>query len=183
MKSLIIPLLLSIFLTMVSFFLGLLYSIETPVKTTENLALLWAIVLNTFWFIPYLFFCKRRNLKQSILLFSFSILFPLLSRLYTPDFDSKTWKRSINLNRTYGGIPAYSRGEMVQDLIESEILLGKSLYQIETIIGKNHFLQQNSDSNIIWYFYQSRSFIDGCDKIYVEFNNEVCTKAGIGGCD
>lgn len=187
MKDYIIQILLSIILTAVALFLGLLFSIETPVKTTENYTLLWAAILNSLWFIPYLIYYRKKgwkkNTKISISIFSLVILPFLIIRIYTPSFDSEIWKNSINENRTYGGTPAYSEGQMVQNLIDSEILLGKTLSEIEQIIGENHLTQQYSDSTTIWYFYQKKSFFDGCDKIYIEFEKGLSTKAGIGGCD
>jgi hypothetical protein len=187
MKNHIIQILLSIILTALALFLGLLFSIETPVKTTENYTLLWVVVLNGLWFIPYSIYYWKNDLnkdsKISILIFSLISLPFLIVRIYTPSFDSEKWKSSINENRTYGGTPAYSQGHMVQDLIESEILIGKSLNEIELIIGENHFTQQYSDSNTIWYFYQNKSFLDGCDKVYIEFEKKLSIKAGIGGCD
>jgi hypothetical protein len=187
MKNHIIQILLSIILTVAALFLGLLFSIETPVKTTENYNLLWVTILNGLWFIPYLIYYRKKELKKnaniSISIFSLVILPFLIIRIYTPSFDSEKWKNSINKTRTYGGTQAYSQGQMVQDLIDSEILLGKTLSEIEQIIGENHFTQKYSDSNTIWYFYQSKSFFDGCDKVYIEFEKELSTKAGIGECD
>ena len=183
----IIQILLSIILTAVALFLGLLFSIETPVKTTENYTLLWVAVLNGLWLIPYLIYYRKKGLKKntkiSISIFSL-VIFPfLVIRIYAPSFDSEIWKNSINENRTYDGTPAYSEGQMVQDLIDSEILLGKTLSEIEQLIGENHFTQQYSDSTTIWYFYQNKSFFDGCDKVYIEFEKGISAKAGIGRCD
>lgn len=187
MKDHLIQILLSIILTTGALFLGFIFSIETPIKTTENFFLLWAVILNGLWFIPYTLYYQRRKMKKanvvSLIIFSAFILPPLFLRVYTPKFKSEIWKSEINENRTYGGTPAYLRGEMVEDLIESEILLKKTLNEIELILGPNNFQQEHSDSNTVWYFYQRKSFFDGCDKIFIEFENGLSENAGIGGCD
>lgn len=102
---------------------------------------------------------------------------------HAPSFDSEVWKNSINENRSYGGVPAYAKGEMVEDLIKSEILVDKTRKDIENILGKNNFIIEGSGPRFLWYFYESRSFLDGCDKVVIEFENGKSTSAGIGGCD
>ncbi|MCF8298111.1 MAG: hypothetical protein K9J13_11240 [Saprospiraceae bacterium] len=187
MKNHIIQFLLSIIVTVVALFLGFLFSIETPVKTTENYVLLWVLILNGLWLVPFIIYYRKKKLKKdttiALLIFFVFIIPFIFIRAYSPKFDSEIWKNSINKNRTYGGIPAYSNGEMVEDLIESEILIGKTIDEIEFILGRNHFKQKYSDSTTIWYFYQNQSIFDGCDKIYIEFENNKSVNAEIGGCD
>lgn len=72
---------------------------------------------------------------------------------------------------------------MVEDLIKSEILIDKTRKDIENILGKNNFIIKGSGPRFLWYFYESRSFLDGCDKVVIEFENGKSTSAGIGGCD
>jgi len=120
---------------------------------------------------------------MSLVIF-FAFISPIVFvRAYSPKFNSEIWKNSIDENIIYGETPAHLKGEMVEDLIESKILIGKTKEQIESILGKNNFREDVYQDDIIWYFFQSKNILEGCDKIYIVFNDKISLKAGIGGCD
>lgn len=62
-------------------------------------------------------------------------------------------------------------------------MVGKWRTQIESILGQNHFTTNYENTNTLWYFYSNDNPFEGCDKIFITFENEISIDAGIGGCD
>lgn len=189
MKDHVIQFLLGLILTVLAFVVGIGFSMETPVSVSESYVLISVSLINALWLLPYYLYFHHVNkqgaARRSLLIYLLFVVPFLIIRIHQTRFDSEIWKNSINTNSFYADNPACGRGDMVEDLIDSKILLNKTLDQVESLLGKNHFEMKfyYNRPNTIWYFYSNDTPFEGCDKVYITFENGLSTNAGIGGCD
>lgn len=188
MKDNIKQIFICIILTLLAVFGGMALSIESPVSKTEAYVLILVCLFNSIWFLPYFIYYHKNGkpiqANRTALIYLLSVIPFIILPLRQPKFESEIWKKSIDNTRFYGNTPAYARGEMVEDAVESGILINKTLAQIEDMLGPNHFTEKTSKNpHVIWYYYSNNNPFEGCDKIYIVFEKENSIDAGIGGCD
>lgn len=83
----------------------------------------------------------------------------------------------------YDKYPAHENGGMIQNIIESNMLIGLSKTEILDKLGTNYFTKNEDSEEKLFFFYSSYTIFDGCDKLIVTLKNGICTTAGYGGCD
>ena len=189
--QLLLIVLAALCMTCLGIFIALANNIEEPPRKGERMAVGTVVVCNLLWLIPWIIVQRRSRdramLRWGMLLFAL-IWSPFVVRsFHHPRFDSETWKRSVDPNRSYAGYPAYGSGYMVTDIIESRVCIGKTLHQIEEILGTGHFEEplrhQDPQKTFRFYFYSNKVLFDGCDKLGLCFENGICTSASFAGCD
>jgi hypothetical protein len=182
----------AILLTLAALFLTFINSVEAPPFVGENYAVLFVGLLNLLWLIPYsCFYIYKKDytgLKRSIALYSIFFCPFVVKRFYNTPFNSEKWKAQINTNRHYDIYPAHANGDMVQYIIESKVLIGLSIEEIENKLGKNYYSDQWVDDftegkTRLFYFYSGGVLFDGCDKLMVIMKNNKCIETSFGGCD
>jgi hypothetical protein len=173
--------------TIVGLFLAFVNSIESPIRVGENNAIKFIGLLNLLWLIPYIifYFWKKRftELKKSFLLYIVCLIPFAFLRLYRRSFDENKWRTEVNYNKRYGNNPAHMNGDMVEDIIESKILVGLSKKEIETKLGTNYFSDPNLEVENMLYFYSNRNIFEGCDKLLIKIKDGRCFDTGYMGCD
>jgi hypothetical protein len=169
--------------TLAGLFIGWVHSIEEPREVGESSALIYAGLFHLLWFVPYIFLNKEKKYKQGIFILVIFLLPLVWINVYDASFDSGRWKSEIDYNRSYDGCYYHTNGSMVADLIESKILIGCSVSEMEKVLGRVYFMR--SDSVVTSYFfpYVSTNVYDGCDKVLVQFKNGKCFNVDYGGCD
>ncbi|QQR87330.1 MAG: hypothetical protein IPJ76_03660 [Flavobacteriales bacterium] len=104
---------------------------------------------------------------------------------YHPSFDQEEWKNSLDHNYMYVDerYPAHKAGNMVPDIIESGICLGKSRTEVEDLLGKDHFHEVGLCDSCFAYFYSGGGLFDGCNKLAFRFELGRCAGVSYWGCD
>jgi hypothetical protein len=179
-------------LTVTALFLAFSHSIESPPRVGENHAIVFVGLLNLIWLLPYsIYEITKKNfhkLKNSLCLFCI-VFFPFLAlRFYHRSFESKKWKTELNLRRYYDNHPAHANGDMVDDIIESRMLIGLNLEEIESKLGQNYFTDEAYNNKLstekrLFYFYSRTHIFNGCDKLLVVLFDNKCVDATYAGCD
>ena len=113
--------------------------IEDPNK--RNLSIFAAVIITT----------------PIIYIVSFIILFMIINYRPSRDFDKIKWREDIE-----------KRYEFAEDLIESDLLIGKTKNQVISILGDDHN-NMNQDTWSYYLGYGSEN-IDP-DSLYIEFKN------------
>lgn len=167
--------------------MALVSSIEEPHYFGESYAIVYVGFLNALWLYPYAIYYlvkeKSRNIRYSVLIYLVFISPFVLFKLYQRPFNSDQWKAELDLRMFFDGHPAHKNGNMVADLIESNVLIGLPIGDIEELLGKNHFVRTDIKDSTLCYFYSNRNIFDGCDKLYLRMKNGKCADAHFGGCD
>jgi hypothetical protein len=178
-------------MTGLGIFIALAGNIEEPPGKGELVAIASVAACNLLWSIPWVVVQRRRADRpmwwSGVLLFAV-IWSPFVVRsFHHPRFDPATWKRSVDPGRSYAGYPAHAAGYMVTDIIESEVCIGKTRSEIEEMLGSHYFPQSDlwalPGDTCIGYFYSDKILFDGCDKLLLCFERDVCVHAGYFGCD
>ena len=124
MQSRIFQVVLSIVATFLALFFAFASSIEQPVYVGETTALILSLSFNILILIVFIIFHIRKKnsieIKASIIIFLIFVLPFFYLRYCKAKFDSEKWKNTHN-------------GEMIENLIDSKILIGKSVKQVEDI--------------------------------------------------
>lgn len=163
--------------------LGLFFALEEPVWTTERSVFFSTLAVSTLLYglASYLWRKKSFNREYMLLSYLASIGLPLVLILHQPSFHSEVWKASksqtIYLRTASGKSPFYSAGYMVEHIIESEIALGKTPEEIREIFGEPNLIKES-----LYVYAYHGGFLDGCDRLYLEFSEGICTKINVGGC-
>jgi hypothetical protein len=155
-------------LTSIGFFIGIFSIIlEKPPVFAKTFTLVVIAIINGFWYAIHCADCikkrKWRSLKFSLAVY-FAFLLPFIFIILFPfRFNSIQWKSDMQ------GFPN-ARGYMVEDIISSRLLIGKSESDVLQILGK-------PDHQVFgeYEYYYSDSFFDGCDNMRVIFKNGLCT--------
>lgn len=178
-------------------FLGMLaafvLNIETSRHEGETSAIITVAVANLLWLFPSVLYIRRKHIKgamaRSLVVFCL-FWFPFIAlRLHDPAFDSVRWKSELNPN--YGLLdhdgreyPAHRNGAMCASIIKSDTLIGKSLQQIEELLGEDHITQVwPSGDSIRFYFYSNWNPFDGCNKLAFKMRDGRCVFVNYYGCD
>lgn len=178
-------------MTGLGIFIALANNIEEPPRRGELIAIGTVAICDLLWLIPWIFIQLRRRdrrmVMSGVILFAVAWSPFLIRSFHHPRFDAAKWKRSINPTAYYDEHPAYGAGYMVTDIIESGVCIGKTMPQIEELLGEGHFNmhgpQEDPELNFQAYYYTNKALFDGCDKLELRFEHGVCTSAGFAGCD
>jgi 4-amino-4-deoxy-L-arabinose transferase-like glycosyltransferase len=177
--------------TFLGIFLAFANNIEEPPHDGELLAIGTVALCNLLWFVPWTIIQHGRGDRNKVLaglalFIACWIHFPY-RYLVDPAFDAEVWIASTDHTYSYDGKPAHRAGYMVPHIIQSELCVGRTLAQIEVILGTAHFDHrfpyQAPQKTYLAYFYSNKVLFDGCDKLLLCFENGICTSAGYGGCD
>ncbi len=178
--------------TFLGIFLALASNIEAPPHDGELLAIGTVALCNLLWFVPWTIVQQRRGARNKVIagvvLFLLCWLHFPLRYFHHPGFDTEVWKSSTDANYSYAGLyPAHRAGYMVPDIIASRVCIGKSLDQIEQLLGPEHFPVEYAgnlrNDTMIAYLYSNGVLFDGCNKLLLYFEKGICVKAGYGVCD
>jgi hypothetical protein len=164
--------------------IGIINGIEEPVWIGKKSASIGILISSILFFGFRIFYLKEQKSKYSISLILFLITFLISLRIgfHKTKFNSEKWKSSLNMHHFYADTPAHNSGNMVEDIVANKLVIGKSEKEIIKMLGKNYFTENHSGENVKYYFYKG-SIFDGCDKLWIEFENSICIKSGISGCD
>ncbi len=172
---------------------GYIFSVEQPHYVGRKYAVLFVTVGNTVWLLSYCIYyvrCKQQlKLLRTVAIYVISCALFALLCFYNKPFNSEKWKTELNHYRTYQGgtHSAHANGKMVVDIIESKLLIGLSISEIEELLGKNYYIGElslkYSGDTVFFYPYSHKPLFDGCDKLSVTIQNGRCVDANFGGCD
>jgi len=175
-------------MTFLGAFVAFVRNLETPPQYGETTALVTVAIANLLWLVPSIIYIRKnqnaQGLNRSIVLFFLFWLPFLFLWLYKPGFDSGEWKASLNPNyMAHDGTPSHRAGSMVASIPDSDTLIGKSIPEIESILGAEHFQEPLYGDSCYFYLYSNWNPFDGCNKLAIKIRNGVCVGCNYFGCD
>lgn len=183
-KHIVVDLSIVIIVVILGFSVGIINGVEEPLWVGRKSASFGILTSSILFFGIRIFYLRKENNPHlvTITLFFITVLFSLKLGFTTTKFNSKKWKSSINWNHLYGDSPSHNCGRMVEDIVLNKIMLGKNQAEIIEALGESYFTEHHSGINL-WYYFYKGGILDGCDKLWLQFENNICVRSGVAGCD
>lgn len=188
MRLWLVQIVAAVVMTILGAFVALVMNLEMPPRYGETTALVTVAIANLLWLVPSIIYILKKQhgqgLNRSVVLFLLLWLPFLFLKLYSPGFNSAEWKTSLNPNyMAHDGTPAHRAGSMVASILTSDTLIGKSLPEIDSILGPEHFQEPLYGDSCYFYLYSNWNPFDWCDKLAIKMRDGVCIGASYFGCD
>lgn len=111
----------------------------------------------------------KRNYKIGLLFFLAFVIGMLLINLFEAQFDETTWKTKPNF-----------RYEMVDDIIERGIFIGKKQKEIISLLGKPYKAKQTENDYFIYHIGEPPSFFNTkTEFLQITFKNQKVIKVSL----